>query len=354
MIVPFEQDNYGIINGILREQDHNTTVPIINGVPRFVPLDYLVCDQDFQMFISQYKNQLQNTIEFSNVTSRKLSKKTAHTFGFEWDYYGDWGWIDDKAVSEEDKKYKLRGGLLSNTKSAFITKCKIYEESLNKNALILDAGCGNGRYTHMASLNGAIVIGVDLGHGVKAAYRHMKTLPNVHLAQADLFNLPFKKNLFDVIFSTGVLVHTGNAKKAFNSVSQHSKSGGIFVAHLCHKRNPIFEIINRTLRFFTTKLSIKYNLLFARFMAKQGKKLMEKGTWSKWFKYIEILPTEHHMFDWYSSPYLSHHTYPEVKKWFEDANFEIIETNEHKTHNITVWNKPESLTIKGKKLSLQK
>ena len=49
---------------------------------------------------------------------------------------------------------------------------------------------------------------------------------NVHLAQADLFHLPFRRNSFDCIFSMGVLHHTPDCRRAVLDLIPFLKEGG--------------------------------------------------------------------------------------------------------------------------------
>jgi len=215
--------------------------------------------------------------------------------------------------------------------------------------LVLDAGCGNGRYTNQAAKYGVEVIGVDLGYGIKSAYKHLKDNERVHIVQGDLFNLPFKKEIFDTVFSNGVLMHTGNAKKAFYSICKHVKRDGIFVSHLYHKRNIIFEIVDHSIRFFTTRMSIEKNMKFAKRMARWGKRLKKKRNLNYWFHFIEVLPTTIHMFDWYSAQIATHHTFPEVEDWYKEQGFEVIQTDKRKKNWHSFITKPEALTVKGRK-----
>ena len=343
-----------IREAILKCDRCSDIVLVFDGIPRFVSINYLKFDRGFNEFQCKYQSHpelthLPNEPGGDKYGLQKLKNDTSKSFGFEWNYFENWGWIPDDAVSEEDKAFKYYGGLISNTENAFRNKCMLDEQDLTKEKIVLDAGCGNGRFTNQAAKYGAEVIGVDIGYGVKSAYKNLRERKNVHIIQGDLFNLPFRDKIFDSVFSNGVLMHTGDAYKAFSSIQRHIKNGGIFVSHLYHQRNLIFEIVDATIRFFTTKLSIGANIRFAKFMASQGIKLKKSGQLTKWFRFIQILPTEHHMFDWYSAPIATHHTYPEVKQWYREHDFEILRTNEPVKRQTSFLNKPESLTIKGRK-----
>lgn len=92
--------------------------------------------------------------------------------------------------------------------------------------LVLDAGCGIGRYTEVAHNYGARVVGVDMSFSVDQAYENVGGLPNVDIVQADLMHLPFKEQAFDTVFSLGVLHHTSDAHRAFQNIALLPKDGG--------------------------------------------------------------------------------------------------------------------------------
>ena len=222
------------------------------------------------------------------------------------------------------------------------------EKDLKEENIVLDAGCGNGRFINQAAQYGATCIGIDFAWGaVDAAYNHLKENQNIHIIQGDLFNLPFKYNLFDTVFSIGVLMHTGDAQKAFVSISRYIKNKGVFTLHMYHKKNFIFEFNDSLLRSIPTKLSIKNMLRFSRFMAKRGKYLSKSKFYYKILQLIQILPTLHHMYDWYSAPIATHHSYQEVERWFKEEGFTIIKSE--KPLRYSFFGMPESLTLKGQK-----
>src|SRR5262249_50432550 len=74
--------------------------------------------------------------------------------------------------------------------------------------LVLDAGCGMGRFAEVVQGGGGTYIGVDYSFAVDAAFANAGRLPNVHFVQADVFHLPFADEIFDLVFSLGVLHHT--------------------------------------------------------------------------------------------------------------------------------------------------
>lgn len=283
-----------------------------------------------------------------NDINETIPEKTKNYFGYEWERFQDWGFIDEKTLSKEEQ-IDWYGGTIASRKAAFKSKCRLNESELQKSEFILDAGCGNGRYTYETGINTKnTVIGVDIGYGsVKSAYKNTKDLLNVVIIQASLFNLPFKNNSIDSCFSNGVLMHTGNAKKAFNEIASKIKPQGTFTAHLYHKLNPIWELNDWLLRKYTTKLSIEDGIKFAYKLSKFAKKINKIRFALRFLNlFFRLQSTLHHMFDWYSAPVASHHTYFEVDKWFKNNNLTIIETNKNKFYPFML---PWALNIKGKK-----
>ncbi len=92
--------------------------------------------------------------------------------------------------------------------------------------LVLDAGCGTGRFMDVLAFAGAEVVGVDLSEAAEVAYKNLRERPNCHVVQADLMNLPFPPATFDFAYSIGVLHHTPDTRRAFMKVVEVLKPGG--------------------------------------------------------------------------------------------------------------------------------
>jgi SAM-dependent methyltransferase/uncharacterized protein YbaR (Trm112 family) len=306
---------------------------LIDYIPRFLPVD-VITKSDFLIdFTSKYHEKLEqlNVLLSKNITEfmkdeYQIRFKTIEYFGYEWTKFNNWGWLEEEDIPKKEH-IKYNGGFISNTIGVFKSKSLMNEGDLINGKLILDAGCGNGRFSNQAAKYGAEVIGVDIGTGaVKAAYENTKETDNIHIIQGDLFKLPFRKNIFYTSFSIGVLMHTGDAYRAFISIASHIKPGGVFTVHVYHKLNPVWEINDFLLRKITTNMSIEGNLKFANFMSKLGRLISKNRLFSVANLVIRVQPTLHHMYDWYSAPIATHHTYYEVKRWFIKNNFKILKT----------------------------
>lgn len=89
-----------------------------------------------------------------------------------------------------------------------------------KNKVVLDLGCGSGRYTVALSGYGCkMIIGYDMGkQGLEVGRKIVKKygLKNVKFEEGDVLNLPYENESFDFVFCNGVLHHTKDFPKALS------------------------------------------------------------------------------------------------------------------------------------------
>ena len=99
-----------------------------------------------------------------------------------------------------------------------------------KDKIVLDMGCGSGRFTiALAQLGVKNVIGVDLGEGgIKIGEKQSKDLDlkNIQFMKESVLSLPFEDETFDFVFSKGVLHHTGQLENGLKEFHRVLKSGG--------------------------------------------------------------------------------------------------------------------------------
>lgn len=95
-----------------------------------------------------------------------------------------------------------------------------------KGKLVLDVGCGMGRFVEIALACGAQVVAVDLSTAVDACKENFAHDSRLEVIQADIRHLPFGGGLFDYVYCLGVLMCTPNPKNSFMALSQQVKSRG--------------------------------------------------------------------------------------------------------------------------------
>lgn len=92
--------------------------------------------------------------------------------------------------------------------------------------LVLDLGCGSGRFAEVALSAGAHVIAVDYSGAVDACWKNLGHNATIDVMQGDVYALPFKRESFDYVYCLGVLQNTPDPRKAFFALSQQLKPGG--------------------------------------------------------------------------------------------------------------------------------
>lgn len=274
-----------------------------------------------QQFYQEYSAQLGSSglmappqTRFSAEDNRSLEERTIQSFGFEWREYSRFGW--------DDPVYDL-----AREKQVFLHKSLLDPAEL-EGKVVLDAGCGNGRYAYWAASYGSHVIALDLGDGVESASKNTAEVPGIQVVQADIFALPFAEKCFDTAFAIGVLMHTGDARKASGCLASKLKPGGSLTVHVYGRGNPIYELVDGALRRWTTRMSIPELQIFTRRTYALRRFAERLGVAGFLGRFVRLDPHPHCIFDWYSAPCATHHTYPEVCDWFAQAGLAVVATNE--------------------------
>jgi SAM-dependent methyltransferase len=94
--------------------------------------------------------------------------------------------------------------------------------------VVLDIGCGSGRFVDVARLKGAKVIGIDYSLAVDAAARQFADDPGVCICQADALKLPLRTGSMHGAFSIGVLHHTPQPSRGVEEAARVLAPGGWF------------------------------------------------------------------------------------------------------------------------------
>jgi 2-polyprenyl-3-methyl-5-hydroxy-6-metoxy-1,4-benzoquinol methylase len=91
--------------------------------------------------------------------------------------------------------------------------------------LVLDAGCGSGRFSEIALKLGASLIAVDYSSAVEASKQNLSA-PDKLIIQGDLAALPILNQTFDFIYCIGVLQHTSEPAKIVKELLRCLKIDG--------------------------------------------------------------------------------------------------------------------------------
>jgi len=96
-------------------------------------------------------------------------------------------------------------------------------------SLVLEAGCGAGRFSEVLLKNYAILTAFDLTQAVETNYSIHRDQKNFRVFQGSIFEIPFALNSFDFVFCPGVVQHTPNPRKSIESLWGQVKPGGWLV-----------------------------------------------------------------------------------------------------------------------------
>jgi SAM-dependent methyltransferase len=94
---------------------------------------------------------------------------------------------------------------------------------------VLECGCGAGRFTEVLLERGARVTSIDLSSAVQANAQTSPPSDWHRIAQADILQLPFAPEQYDLVVCLGVLQHTPNPDEAIARLWAQVKPGGWLV-----------------------------------------------------------------------------------------------------------------------------
>jgi len=333
-----EEKNEDIVSGKIVCSGCKTSYPIKNGIPRILP-DYR---------------------EGKNHQLSELYKKqqlTQASFGYEWLNVEITDFEEDiitffRKTGIDSKIYLYLGNPILERDYPTLKDVKYYPDgSFLNGKVILDVGCGMGRYLNVVKDYKCEAIGLDLSLSVERGRKLLKDYSNIHLVQGDIMNPPFRREAFDFMYSIGVLHHTPNTKLAFESIVPLCRIGGtisIYVYPPQYWQDVIRGTITKILRKLTVRLPHNALMTLCKIAGLSLGKFQIKLAKNKWLKivgapfFLITIPRHNKKgvmvgdtFDLYSPQFIWTHDSKEVTDWFKKNGFK----------DITVLNMPTS--VKG-------
>lgn len=199
-----EENGTDVINGSLACGACDGEYKIVNSIPRFVP-----------------------------------PESYAKSFGIQWNAF---------KTEQLDSK---NGFTISNDRFFSVTE---WDKEWMEGKLILDAGCGAGRFLDISSKYAGDVVGIDLSNAVDASLANLKERENLLLVQASIYEMPFRPGTFDGAYCIGVIQHTPEPKRTIRSVAEMVKKGGHFAMFIYNRQKWTKYYSKYLLRPLTTKL----------------------------------------------------------------------------------------------------
>ena len=130
-----------------------------------------------------------------------------------------------------------------------------------ENKIVLDAGCGSGRWTKYIVNKAKHVELVDPSEAIFVAAKLLKNFSNVSINHASIDQLPFKDEYFDFIMSLGVIHHIPNMELALKHLTSKLKKEGkilLYIYYNLENRSLIYKAIFFLwfFRFFISKTTL--------------------------------------------------------------------------------------------------
>ncbi len=106
------------------------------------------------------------------------------------------------------------------------------DESTLEHLTVLDAGCGPASVSRQVASHGAhAVVALDISNTIDAVAAETRELENLHVIQADLMSAPLRP-VFDLVWSAGVIHHTGDTAAAFHALTRYVRPGGLLYVYV--------------------------------------------------------------------------------------------------------------------------
>jgi SAM-dependent methyltransferase len=266
----------------------------------------------------------------NGVISFVEEESYTESFGLQWKTFSR-EQLDNDRIHDSERRFRQETGFFP-------------EHIAGK--IVLDAGCGMGRFLDVVSWDGAaLAVGVDLSSAVDAAAANLSDRDNALIIKGDIFSLPFPRGSFDVVFSIGVLHHTPSTEQAFRALVPLVKPGGeIAISVYAATMKPgvgwaLNMFRRRFFRAFTRRFPKRLMLWWSLYCV-PVLWVIDKIPLVRWIRYLfpaaiyanyplrwSVLDT----FDIYATELESRHRPKEVFRWFREAgliNVDLLDSED--------------------------
>lgn len=278
--------------------------PIYRGIPRFV------------------------------TAERPLSGKnveTADAFGWEWQEFSH---LHD----------------LQTYRGQFLDWIHPIEPQFFEGKVVLDAGCGMGRFSLVSGTFGAkAVLAIDASNSVEATRHNTQGAPNVHVIQADIHRLPLRRGgeaQVDFVFSIGVLHHLDAPQAGFEALVRHLCPGGTIFVWVYGRENNgwLVRVVNPIRVALTSRLprpalyacswvvaALLHPIVRLIYRPANGegscrwvRRVLPYNDYLAWLGQFQFRHNHHVVFDHLVAPVAFYLRREELEAWFQEAGLEVI------------------------------
>ncbi len=275
----------------------------------------------------------QKKINFFNIENANLDNSTVASFGNEWEAFSD---FEDEEINFIAKDY-----------------FDIVNDEDVENKIVLDAGCGSGRWTKYIVNKAKHVELVDPSEAIFVAAKLLKKFSNVSISHASIDQLPFKDEHFDFIMSLGVIHHIPNMELALKHLTSKLKKDGkilLYIYYNLENRSIIYKAIftiSSVFRFLISKLPftpkkiiceiialiIYYPLSkFSKLILKLGFKNISKKIPLEYYKDKSIMIMRNDALDRFGTPLEQRFSKKYIEEILKKNNYKDITFSKHKPY----------------------
>jgi SAM-dependent methyltransferase len=219
----------GIDEGLLR-CTCGRVFPIVRGIPRILDNAFALNPE----FAVRFADRLPPSMPQPGypAPNAEAIRRTRESFGYQWTVFSE---------------------MAVDFRKNFLEYISPVDETFFVGKRGLDLGCGFGRHIYNAAKFGAEMVGVDISDAIESTRVNTAGLPNVHLVQADVYNLPFRAGVFDFAYSIGVLHHLPEPEKGFQCVVRTVRPGGSVFIWVYSNSRRLVNLVLESVRAVTTR-----------------------------------------------------------------------------------------------------
>jgi SAM-dependent methyltransferase len=143
---------------------------------------------------------------------------------------------------------------------------------------VLEAGCGAGRFTEVLLEKGSRLVSADLSAAVEVNAKNFPISDRHIVIQADINDMPFGKESFDIVICLGVIQHTPHSEIAISRLYELVKKGGsLIIDHYTYAKSKLFRFAS-IYRWYLKRKDAKFTISYCE-------KLVDRFLpWHKRFK----------------------------------------------------------------------
>jgi SAM-dependent methyltransferase len=234
------------------------------------------------------------------------------------------------------------------------------EERDFQGRVVLEAGCGTGRWAIAAARWGARdVLAIDVGDAALVARENARGHPTVHVVQADLRRLPLRRGFtsqIDLAFSIGVLHHLEDPLGGLRALADVTRRDGrvhfwLYAAEgntgLASRLDPLRSHVTSRL-----PLPVVSGLAFAlcaglypvsRLVSHSRETRVPYGAYLGWLGRFPFGHARAVLHDFLSTPLTRYVSRWELERWLRESGLEEVELRHRNAHSWTVLARHRSL-----------